>query len=378
MNIKPFHYIHPDFSKIKDQDAFFDQMSNAYPELYHNGMFLAEKNGALIGYRIKTKNRIYKGILASVDIHNYLRGLIRKHENTLTLHEANISKLMIERNALIKPILIAYNQQKKIKDLLEKCFTSSEPKFKIQITKDNQTHEFYEITDKKTITQFQKEFKSKVKKAYIADGHHRMASVCKMILQNPELSLKKLNYIYCALFDFSELSILPYNRIIRTFDSIEPTLFFKLLSKYSNITQLKKPRTSHYKHELIVLTAEAAYALEWKKEVMQYFKQKNGIAFDMDIFNEIILRDIIGIQSIRTSDRIGHLGGIKKISVIDKMVKEDNNLIGFIFFPVRKNEFTDVADEHMVLPPKSTWFEPRLKNGIIVQDLQLEFQKLNR
>lgn len=374
MNIRPFHYLHPDFDKIKEPDLFFDQIRNNYPDLYKNGFYQLEKNKSLLAYRIKTKTRTYHGILAAVDIHNYLKGLIKKHEHTLTLHEANISNLMVERNALIKPILIAYNEQKKIKELIGKCFAEEKPKFKLSFSKDQQIHEFFEIKDKKLIVQIQKEFKSKVKKAYIADGHHRMAAVCKFILQNPELSLNSLNFIMCALFDFTELSIMPYNRIIRAFDIIEEEQFFGLLQKYSTITKIKKARASKSKHELILITSGSYYSLAWKKEVLQYFKQKNGIAFDMDIFNEIILRDIIGIQSIRTSDRINYIDGIKTIPAIEKMVIENENTIGFLFYPVRKREFTNVADEHMVLPPKSTWFEPRIKNGIIVQDLELESQ----
>ncbi len=319
MNIKPFHFLHPDYSKIDDRDAFFEKIRNHYPELSKNGFFKPEKNKSIIAYRIKSKTRTYNGLLATVDIHNYLKGIIRKHENTLILHEANISKLMLERDALIKPILIAYNEQNKIKELINQCVSESKPKFKLQFAKDHQVHEFFEITDKKLINLFQKEFKSKVKKAYIADGHHRMAAVCKFILQNPEQQLKNLNYILCALFDFNELSILPYNRIIRAFDAIEPEPFFKLLSKYSIITSIKKPRASKTKHELIILTSNNYYALEWKKEVLQYFKQKNGIAFDMDIFNEIILRDILGIQSIRTSDRINYIDGVKTITAITKL-----------------------------------------------------------
>jgi hypothetical protein len=102
--------------------------------------------------------------------------------------------------------------------------------------------------------------------------------------------------------------------------------------------------------------------------------QKNGIAFDIDIFNEIILRDIVGIQSIRSSDRITYLEGIKSYKPIIKAVQENSDSIGFLFFPVKKRDFIKVADEHMVLPPKSTWFEPRIKNGIIVQDVDLQVQ----
>ncbi len=374
MNIKPFHFLHPDFNKIGDPNVFFDQVRNIFPELKKEGIYQDELHKSIFVYRIKSKERSYNGIIAAVDIHDYLKGLIKKHENTLTFQEETISNLMKERSAIIKPVLIAYNEQKKIKELINKCLLTSKPKFKLEFAKDQQTHEFFEITDKKNILQFQKEFKSKIKKAYIADGHHRMAAVCKFILQKPELSHSSLSYIMCALFDFNELSIFPYNRIIKAFDVISKIELLSLLKKYASITVLKKIRPSKSKTELIIITSDTCYSLIWKKEVLQYFRQKNGIAFDIDIFNEIILRDIVGIQSIRSSDRITYLEGIKSYKPIIKAVQENSDSIGFLFFPVKKRDFIKVADEHMVLPPKSTWFEPRIKNGIIVQDVDLQVQ----
>lgn len=372
MNIKPFHFLYPDFNKIGDHDAFFDQVRSIYPDLKKEGMYKDDQQKSMFIYRIKTKVKTYHGIIAAVDIHDYLKGTIKKHENTLTLQEENISNLMKERSAIIKPVLIAYNEQKKIKDLIAKGFLGVKPKFKLEFKKDQQIHEFFEVTDKRLVLQFQKEFKSKVKNAYIADGHHRMAAVCKFILQKPELSHKSLNYIMCALFDFNELSIFPYNRIIKVLDVIPKEQLLELLKKYATITILKKIRPSKNKNELIIITVDSCYTLIWRKEVLQYFRQKNGIAFDIDIFNEIILRDIIGIQSIRASDRITYMDGVKNFRAIEKAVLEKPDCIGFLFYPVRKRDFIKVADEHMVLPPKSTWFEPRIKNGVIVQDIDLE------
>lgn len=372
MNIRPFHFLHPDFNKISDPTTFFDQVRNIFPELKQQGIYQDELHKAIFLYRIKAKDRSYHGVIAAVDIHDYLKGLIKKHENTLTHQEEAISKLMKERSAIIKPVLIAYNERKKIKELIQKNLLAGKPKFRLEFEKDQQVHEFFEITDKKQVQLYLKEFKSKVKKAYIADGHHRMAAVCKFILQKPELSHSSLSYIMCALFDFKELSIFPYNRIIKAFDVIGKQEMIQLMNKYAAVSTLKKIRTSRAKGEIILITSEDCYSLIWKKEVLQYFKQKNGIAFDIDIFNEIILRDIIGVQSIRSSDRITYLEGIKSYKPIIKTVQEKPDCMGILFYPVRIRDFVKVADEHMVLPPKSTWFEPRIKNGIIVQDIDLQ------
>ncbi len=372
MNIKPFQYLYPDYKRILKTEDFFNTIKNTFPDLRNEGLFLEGGDKSLFVYRIKSKLKTYHGILAAIDIQDYLKGLVKKHENTLTLQEENIGKLMIDRQAIIKPVLIAYEEQKKIKDLIARSFLGIKPRFKIEFDKEQQIHEFFEITDKKLISSFQKEFKSKVKKAYIADGHHRMAAICKHILQNPELSKKSLNYIMCALFDFNELSILPYNRLIRVTDVLDIDTFIQVLSKYADIKKIRTAVASSKKNEIIMISATQSYCLYWHKEVLQYFKQKNGIAFDIDIFNEIVLRDILGVQSIRSSDRVHYIEGIKPIKIISKSVLEQPDHVGFAFFPVRKRDFLKVADEHMVLPPKSTWFEPRIKNGIVIQNIELK------
>ncbi|MBP8725102.1 MAG: DUF1015 domain-containing protein [Saprospiraceae bacterium] len=372
MNISPFHYLYPDFSRISDEAAFFDQVRWLFPDQRAQGIYLDSDNSSLFVYRIKTATRIFHGIIAAIDIHDYLKGLIKKHENTLTRQEENISQLMIERQAIIKPVLIAYNENKKIKELIAKSFLGVKPKFKLKFEKDGQIHEFFELSEKSRIAQFQKEFKSKVKRGYIADGHHRMASVGKLLLSHPELEKKGLKHVLCALFDFTELQIYSYNRIIRVLDLFSLPELVKFMSKYAEILPLKKPRKSKRKHEVVLVTPDKSYAIHWNKDVILYFRQKYGIAFDIDIFNELLLHDLLNIEDVRSSDRIAYAEGIKSVRTILKSLQGKEDSIGFIFYPVLKRDFVKVADNHMVLPPKSTWFEPRIRNGIIVQDLQLD------
>ena len=207
-------------------------------------------------------------------------------------------------------------------------------------------------------------------------SNHRMASISKLLLHNPELGKDSLNHIMCALFDFSELSIYPYNRLIRIADLHSTADVIHFLSKYAAITPLKKPRKSQRKFEVILISSDQTFSIKWNKEVIQYFKQKNGIAFDMDIFNELLLHDLMNIENIRSSDRIIYYEGVKSVRSMVKTLQEKPEYAGFVFYPVRKRDFIKVADEHMVLPPKSTWFEPRIRNGVIVQDLQIGYYKM--
>lgn len=369
VNIKPFHFLHPDFSKIDDIEAFFDQMKWNYPQLNKDGFYNSKTKKSMFVYRIKSKSNVYHGIIAALDIQDYLNGKIKKHENTLTDQEDNMVNLFIERQGIIKPVLMAYDEQKKIKELIAQCFLGVKPKFKINFKKDKQIHEFYEVNDKTFIKLIQKEFKSKVKKAYIADGHHRMAAISKFLLHHPELGKKSISHVMCAFFDFNELKIHPYNRIIHALDLVSKEELLLFLEKYAQLSPLAKMRKSSSKFELILRIGTKNYAVQWNADVIQYYKQKNGIALDIDIFNDLILHELLKIEDIRSSNRIFYHEGIKSLKAIQIAVDENPEYIGVLFFPVIQKDFLKVADEHMVLPPKSTWFEPRIRNGIIVQDI---------
>lgn len=372
MNIKPFHYLHPDFSKVDDIESFFEQMKWNFPQLNKEGFYNSNTKKSMFVYRIKSKSNVYHGIIAGLDIQDYLNGKIKKHENTLTDQEDNMVKLFLERQGIIKPVLIAYDEQIKIKELMVQCFLGVKPKFKINFKKDKQIHEFYEVVDKSMIKQFQKEFRSKVKKAYIADGHHRMAAVTKYLLHHPELKKKVISHIMCAFFDFNELSVNPYNRIIHALDLVSKEALLFFLQKYALISPIKKLRKSNSKFELILKTGSEIFAIHWTAEVIQYYKQKNGIALDLDIFNDLVLHELLKIEDIRSSKRIFYIEGIKSLKAVSLAVEENPDYIGVLFYPVLQKDFLKVADEHMVLPPKSTWFEPRIRNGIIVQDIPLK------
>ena len=203
MTIKPFYYLYPDYQGIFDLSEFFAEVKNNYPELKRQGIYFEGNRKSIFVYRIKTKLRDYHGIIAAVDVEDYFSGLIKKHENTLVAQENNISRLMVERDGIIKPVLLAYNQNKSIKNLIVSSFLGKKPKFTIRFDSDQQIHELYRVSDSKLIKEFQKQFAVSVNKAYIADGHHRMASISKLIQENPELRTSKLNSMMCA-FKFLE------------------------------------------------------------------------------------------------------------------------------------------------------------------------------
>ncbi len=372
MNVKPIAYLHPEYKKIPDLGVFFETIKNTYPQVKKNGIYVKDEDKSIYIYKIKSKSNTYLGLLAGVDINDYLKGLIKKHEHTLIAQENNMSNLIRERDAMIKPVLLAYPQRKKIKELMLKVVNTRKADYTIYFEKDRQYHEFYKMTDSKWIKSLQKEFNKKVACSYIADGHHRMAAISDIIRQQPDIQKKSLQHIFCALFDFNELDILPYNRIINILDKYNLDDILYRFSRIARVGELKKYRNPEKKHEVVMMVGDSQFSIKWKKEIVDYFKLKNKIAFDVDIFNKVILHDMFEITDIRSDTRIQYIEGNKNVNQLKKMVVENPKGIGFIFYPIKRLEFTKVADANMVLPPKSTWFEPRIRNGIIVQQLNLQ------
>lgn len=369
MKIKPIPYSYPDLSSIKDIASFFDTMKEEYSKIKDSGIFQEAKKEALFIYRIQTKHRIHHGILAGVDIEEYAKGNILKHENTLIEQEKKIAKLTLERKAIIKPVLLVYKKTDRINELIAKTFLGRKPKFKIKFEKEHQVHELFPVESQEIIKEFQKEFSKKIDRAYIADGHHRMSTITHLIEKNPELKDQGLNCILCALFSFSELDILAYNRLIHILDLVDLDVILRQLEFYAKIEKLNHFRASEKKSEVIMYTHDSCYSLTWKKGIAELQNTDYPVQFDIDIFNKIVLNKILDIQDIRNNPRIHYVEATKSYKPLIKAIDENKELIGFGFFPVKKSDFTEIAENSLVLPPKSTWFEPRIRNGIIVQKI---------
>ncbi len=369
MKIKEIQYSYPDLNKVKDEVSFFETMKEEYTSLKDTGIFKDAKKPSIFVYRIQTKHRIHHGILAGIDIDEYAQGNILKHENTLLEQEKKIANLTIQRKAIIKPVLLAYKKNTKIDELIAKTFLGRKPKFRIIFDKEHQIHELFPVDSEIDIKAFQKEFKTKVDKAYIADGHHRMSTISHLIEQQPELKNSRLNSILCALFSFSELEILAYNRLVHILDLVDIDVIIKQLSIYADIKKLNQVRTPEKKFEIIMHTKTAHYSIQWNKGLSELKNEEYPTQFDIDVFNKIIVNKIFDIQDIRSNTRIQYIEAVKSYKPLLKAIEENKELVGFSFYPVKKSDFIEIADHNLILPPKSTWFEPRIRNGIIVQKI---------
>ena len=368
MRIKPFQAVYPNLNFITSPDEFFGTVKERYPEYRESGFFNKTAQESLYVYQIKAPHRVYTGIIACTDVRDYLDGKIKKHENTLAAKEQQQMHLMLQRGAIVKPILLTYPDVPKLNKLILKITKQQEAFYEVLFEKQNQVHSFWELSDGQQIQQIQDLFKAKIPETYIADGHHRTSTTA---LMHKRLGHQKgePNYdqVLCAFFPSKELDVHDYNRVVDGLTDMSLTTFMAKISQIFEIEILKKERKPKEKHEIVMYVNREWFALRWKTKVLKAYKNEK-VLLDVTLLNEKVLHDIIGITDVRTDLRVKYVEGPKGVEDIRNKTNKSDTKIGFMLYPVRLEDLMTIADAEQVMPPKSTWFEPRIKNGLIVQE----------
>ena len=318
-------------------------------------------------HQITATHRTFLGLIACVDIQDYLHGFVKRHENTIASSEQEQMRQMLLRNAQTKPVMLTYLNNLDINVLLKK-HTESNPHFmEVWFEELEERHTFWEIRNGQEINQLQDLFLEKVPLTYIADGHHRTSTAARMFQRfGPERPGNPYRWLVCALYSVSELEIHDFNRIISGLTDLSPTVFMAKLSRIFEIELLKQAQKPERKYELTMLLDHEWYRLHWQPRVLEKFKHE-PILLDVSLLNEKVLKNILGIQNVRTDQRIKYVQGPKGLDdVREKTLKNDERL-AFCLYPVSMEDFLAVSEADGVLPPKSTWFEPRIRSGLIVK-----------
>ncbi len=237
-----------------------------------------------------------------------------------------------------------------------------------------ETHRFWAIREEGDLD-FLKQLFLKIPKCYIADGHHRMAAT-RLLYERAKKNPKKHKHdkILCTFFPVSELECYDYNRVIHNLETISMATFMALLSQVFDIEPMEQGGKPTQKHEITMYLRKEWFRLRWRRHVLAEYKDQRVI-LDTMLLNEKVLRDILKMGEIRTDERIEYVEGPQGIEPITKKVNRDDHSVGFCLHPLLLEELILIADDDKVLPPKSTWFEPRLKNGLIVKEY---YKKNNR
>lgn len=370
MKIFPFQAWYPDFDLIASADSFFGSVKDEYVTYKKAGFFNQSIEPALFFYQIKSATRTYTGLMCCTDISEFEKGNILKHEKTLAAKEQKMIQLLVQRKALVKPVLLVYEKVKTINKLITNHIQNNPPLYSTYFDQDKQEHILWKITDKSMLEKVQKLFDKKIQSTYIADGHHRTTT---MALLNERLKDKANagNYqqLMVVLFGSDQLDLLEYNRVVEGLNETSPTIFMAKLANLFDIEILDKPEKPYQKHQITLLINREWYRLTWKNKVLKEYKTKK-IILDVHLLNEKVLKGILDIKDVRFDQRIDYVSGTKGLRGLEKATISSKNRIGFYLYPVKVEELMTLADRHQLLPPKSTYFEPRIKNGLVVKSLE--------
>jgi uncharacterized protein (DUF1015 family) len=361
MNVYPFLAGLP--SKTQDFSALVKQAKknfSTYAETY-----VCNQNPAFILYRIYSNGRYYHGFVGLSNIEDYLDEKIIKHEQTIAEKEQWQIDALKERNALIKPVLLTCQKLSKLDAWLELTAQSRKADFTF---KDNGelVHELWVLDDEASISKIKNELDAR-SHVYIADGHHRTEAFAQTYISSGKSEIYR--HFLTAYFSLDNLDIHAYHRMI----SQEPMLSdaFKTILSLKSVLEIR-PMLSYPSHERLEMEGPGMYLfyndqwmqLTWREEIL---KEHTGeTKLDAELLNEFVLKRIFDCKDIRRDNRIKYLDSTKGTEhLVNKVLKEAS--IAFLIPRISKSQFCDLLDKKIILPPKSTLFKPRLKNGVVVQ-----------
>lgn len=373
----PYSFLHVDKAEIdldKSIDLYdtrvYEKARENLNQMIEDNIFIQDEKPCFYIYQQTMNGRSQTGIVACASIDDYLNDIIKKHEHTRADKEQDRIKHVDYCDANTGPIFLTYKYEEEIEKIISKCITG---KAEYEFTSQGVEQKVWIVDDELIIEELQEIFK-KVPYLYIADGHHRSASAVKVGLQrrkdNPDYNMEEeFNYFLSVIFPDKDLYIMDYNRLVKDLNGHTEEEFITLVKekfmveKLDNV-EIYKPEE---KHTFGMYLGDSWYKLTAREDI--YNSDDPVARLDVSILQNNILKPILAIDDPRTSDRIDFMGGIRGLKALKNEVDNGNMKIAFSMYPTTIQDLMDIADAGKVMPPKSTWFEPKLLSGLFIHKL---------
>ena len=371
-NPKSFLRIDRPETQFEDtHDMYAQEVYEKASEMLHedmsNGTYVHEDSSVYYIYELIMDGRSQTGIVAVASLDDYLDETIKKHENTLAAKEQDRINHIYNCGAQTGPIFLAYRDREKINAVVENVKKTD--KTYGFTADDGVIHNVWIVKDPSDIEVIEKEFADE-NRIYIADGHHRAASAVKVGLkkreENPNYTGEEdFNFFLSVLFPESELAILPYNRVVKDTNGLSDEQFIEAVSKVCDISEVSEAYQPKEKGCFGMFFNGKWYELK----IHEALKNDDPVkGLDVSLLQDNILGPILGIEDPRTDKRIDFVGGIRGLGELERRVSVDMKL-AFSMYPTSISELFSVADAGLLMPPKSTWFEPKLRSGIFIHEI---------
>lgn len=349
-------------------DCVYDKARELLDSRIADGTFITDTDKAYYVYELTMNGRTQTGIAACASIDDYNNNIIKKHENTRADKEQDRINHVDRCSAQTGPIFLAYRADEVIRNEVAKA---KETKSLYSFTSpDGIRHQVYKISNAQSVENIEKAFAG-IDDIYIADGHHRAASAVKVGLKRREehpdyTGEEKFNYFLSVLFPDEELMIMPYNRVVKDLNGYSKEEFIKKIEEKFEIEESAAAVEPAYKAEFGMYLDEKWYKLKAKKDILSD-DPVDGL--DVAILQNNLLEPVLGIHDPKTDKRIDFVGGIRGLLKLEKRCHTDC-VLAFSMYPTSIAELFAVADAGRLMPPKSTWFEPKLRSGLFIHKIE--------
>ncbi len=346
-------------------DCVYDKARELLDKAINDGVFVSDEDDAYYIYELTMDGRAQTGIAACASIDDYLNNRIKKHEKTRADKEQDRINHVDRTSAQTGPIFLAYRANEIINEVVAR--TKELPALYDFVSDDNIRHSVWKISDKEDVKAVFNAFES-INSIYIADGHHRAASAVKVGLKRREEhpdydGTEEFNTFLSVLFPDEQLMIMPYNRVVKDLNGLTTEEFLEAVSKYFTVEKCgRKALYPENKGSFGMYLGGEWYLLSAKESILS---EDPVDGLDVAILQDYLLTPILGIGDPRVDKRIDFIGGIRGLKELERRAETDMQL-AFSMYPTSIHELFDVADADLLMPPKSTWFEPKLRSGLFI------------
>lgn len=371
---KPYSFLNIDRPETQfepDQDMYadcvYEKAASMLQQWQEDGILEQEEEACFFIYSLTMDGREQTGIVGCSSVDDYENGVIRKHEFTLAEKELDRIRHVDVCNAQTGPIFLAYRSRADIRELVNQVKQTA-PLFDF-VAEDGIRHVGWKVEDASVNRKLEQAF-AETPRTYIADGHHRCASAVKVALkrrtENPDYTgEEEFNYFISILFPDDELKILPYNRVVRDLNGMTETAFLDQVKTKFDVTEAAEAVNPAEKGTCGMYLDGQWYLLKQKAELIQADCVEG---LDVAYLQRELLTPVLGIQDPKKDHRIAFIGGIRGIGELEKRCQKDMK-VAFSMYPTSILELFDVADAGKMMPPKSTWFEPKLRSGLFIHKI---------
>lgn len=375
----PYSFLHVDKAEIDIDESIdiydkrvYEKARDNLHKMMEKGWLMKDKQDMLYIYKLVMGDHEQIGLVGCVSVDDYINDKIKKHENTRADKEQDRINHVRYCNANTGPIFLMYRAEEEVNEIIKLWMENNLPIYDF-ISEDGIGHMVWAIEDQRVINKLIYLFQN-IDNLYIADGHHRAASAVKVAMmkrrKNPNYTGKEeFNYFLGVLFPHNQLKIMNYNRVVKDLNNYTADEFIErvkenfIVEEYADKGQYKP----HKKHDFGMYLNRKWYKITAKEGT---YDDKDAVgSLDVSILQDNLLNPVLGIKDPRTDERIDFVGGIRVLAELEKRVDE-GMAVAFSLYPTSIENLMRIADLGKVMPPKSTWFEPKLRSGLFIHELE--------